>query len=332
MDNSLGGELEARKRALIAKALALPDTKIMRPELEAHAADDLVEDLMFEFLALGDAFTEEGNGQDRIVEADPRYPGPTGESRPRNVEVFIVQVPLVRGSPSWLSHRPAGSFPLLHERTTYEPGRHAVVVRVMDDQRHDLDGSNARRYFETEMTTLSRYVEATNGQLAAWNEGLPALCRDAISNERQRRSEVESRKRKLGPPIVPSDATPVPYSLPRRRRPRVQLDAVETKKLGGRMYLPAQDFADALNEMQRSAQFIAEHPAVHKLDENGMRDIVLLELNGAFPAGGTGETFSKLGKTDIRVVTTLASETGFGDCVFKAECKVWAGPAGHAKP
>lgn len=327
LDNSVKGELGNRKKALTAKVRALPDAEIMRPVLEAHVADALVEDFTFEMLSVGDVFTEEKSERRRVTETDPRYLGPTGQSRRRSVEDFIVQVPLVKGSPRWLVHRPAGSFPPLNERTVYDSGRHAIVIRVQDDQRSDPNGSVARRYVEDQLNTLRRYLDATNAQLAVWNESLPTLCKEAISKERERRSVAASRKQALGPPVIPTDAAPIPYLLPRKRRPRVQLEPTEIKRLGGRMYLPTEDFTAALVEMQRSAQFIAEHPAVYALDERGMRDIVLSHLNAAFPAGAAGEAFSKKGMTDIRVVTAVAADTGFGDCVFKAECKVWDGPA-----
>ncbi len=55
--------------------------------------------------------------------------------------------------------------------------------------------------------------------------------------------------------------------------------------------------------------------------ENEMRDALLHDLNGHWSA--TGETFSKMGKTDIRVVFAEAAETGVSDLIFKAECKIW---------
>lgn len=331
VDNSTRGGLTARRAALLAKVQAVPDARIMRPELDTHLADDLVEDFTFEALTLGEPFTEEKGEQTRVSDTDPRYLGPTGAARSRNVEVFVVTVPLVRGSAAWLSHRPEGSFQLMHERTVYDSGRRGIVIRVIDDRRGDPDGSRAQSFVQTELYNVRRYVDATNDHLADWNAKLPGLCAELISTERQKRLEIESRKRLLGPPVVASDATPVPHFLPRRRRPRAQVDPIEVKRLGGRMYLTTQDFTAALVEMQRSAQFIADHPAIYQLDESGMRDHVLFALNSAFPAGGTGETFSKKGKTDIRVVTAVAAATGFGDCVFKAECKVWDGPASAAE-
>jgi hypothetical protein len=54
------------------------------------------------------------------------------------------------------------------------------------------------------------------------------------------------------------------------------------------------------------------------LDEEGIRDHFLLQLNGHFKGGATGETLNGFGKTDILVRV--------GDRnIFIAECKFWHG-------
>lgn len=327
LDNSLKGELDARRKSLHARTQALPDDRLLRLDLEPELLDELIEDFTFETLELGEPRTEETAEQIRLAEQNPRYAGPTGQGHPRTIDVFVVRVPLLKGSPVWLSHRPSGSFAPLDERVVYDSGRRAVVIRVLDDPRDDPHSGAAQSYLTAQLALLRDYVAATNAELAAWNDAVPEHCKSALERERRARESLDSRKRALGLPIFSTESTPVPYALPRKRRPRPRLAAAEVRRLAGRMYLPPDDFSDVLNEMQRSAQFIAEHPAVYDLDENGMRDIVLLLLNAAFPGGATGETFSKKGKSDIRVATTSAAASGFGDCVFKAECKVWDGPA-----
>jgi hypothetical protein len=66
------------------------------------------------------------------------------------------------------------------------------------------------------------------------------------------------------------------------------------------------------NAMERAPE------AYEHLEEERLRDIILTGLNGTFPGGATGETFNRVGKTDIAVRVDSA-------VVFIAECKFWAG-------
>jgi hypothetical protein len=56
------------------------------------------------------------------------------------------------------------------------------------------------------------------------------------------------------------------------------------------------------------------------LDEEAIRNLFLIVLNGHYEGGATGETFNAAGKTDILV---RAGDRN----VFIAECKFWRGPA-----
>ena len=58
--------------------------------------------------------------------------------------------------------------------------------------------------------------------------------------------------------------------------------------------------------------------ACHKLDEEELRDMLLSNLNTHYNATATGETFSKNGKTDIRIQFENKS-------AYIAECKIWHG-------
>ena len=54
------------------------------------------------------------------------------------------------------------------------------------------------------------------------------------------------------------------------------------------------------------------------LDEEAIRDHFLLQLNGHYEGGATGETFNAAGKTDILIRSDSRN-------VFIAECKFWRG-------
>jgi len=55
------------------------------------------------------------------------------------------------------------------------------------------------------------------------------------------------------------------------------------------------------------------------LDEEAIRTHFLLQLNGHYEGGATGETFNASGKTDILIRVENRN-------IFIAECKFWRGP------
>ncbi len=59
-------------------------------------------------------------------------------------------------------------------------------------------------------------------------------------------------------------------------------------------------------------------------DEEGLRDVILAQLNGHFRGAATGEAFRRSGKTDIRIEEDDRA-------AFVGECKNWTGEAGVIK-
>jgi hypothetical protein len=58
------------------------------------------------------------------------------------------------------------------------------------------------------------------------------------------------------------------------------------------------------------------------LDEEAIRTHFLLQLNGHYDGGATGETFNVSGKTDILIRAENRN-------IFIAECKFWRGPKAY---
>lgn len=76
------------------------------------------------------------------------------------------------------------------------------------------------------------------------------------------------------------------------------------------------EVVDLLNKAGRSFE---KTPIVYsKLAEEEIRDLLLGSLNTFFEGRATGETYSKMGKTDIRLI--LAT-----DDILIVECKIWNG-------
>lgn len=323
--NTLQEALDSQRKLIQSSMVSdLEEAQVLRPELEASLADDLVQRFTHECLVFDPPFLENQIRTGSYVENNPMYLGPSKQPVSRKADVFTVRVQLVSAEAQWLTLWPPGNHPPLSEHVVYDSGLRAVVIRVLDDRRNDATGAGANRTFiERDLCNFARLVDATNVALNTWNDQLPALCRQAVAQERARREKSRARHSALGLPIKSTAVAPIPWPLPHRRSRPVKFSVQELKSLGGRPALPWDDYLEVLNEFQRAAEFFRDHPAVSFPDEHARRDLVLAILNSAFSGGATGETFTKLGKSDIRVVTGLAAVTGAGDSVFKAECKMW---------
>jgi hypothetical protein len=80
------------------------------------------------------------------------------------------------------------------------------------------------------------------------------------------------------------------------------------------------DYEHVLRIIQNMAAVMERSPhAFAAMDEEGLRQHFLVQLNGQFAGHATGETFNTTGNTDILVRVN-------GKNVFIAECKFWKGP------
>jgi hypothetical protein len=126
----------------------------------------------------------------------------------------------------------------------------------------------------------------------------------------------------LGIPIR-QKAEPPAFALPIRRREQpVRRPTVATGKYEPEPFLDEKEYAHILGVLRSMSLVIERDPtAFATLDEEGIRTHFLLQLNGHYEGGATGETFNLSGKTDILIRSADRN-------VFIAECKFWRGPKG----
>lgn len=158
----------------------------------------------------------------------------------------------------------------------------------------------------------------------------PHLKESAAAHIRKRQNDIESHKRMLG------DLEKSGFTLRRREdgtdklivpvKPKVI--SVQLKPVQGK---PAQnpelalsDYDEILNVIQSMAKVYERSPSVFReMEEEHLRTILLVGLNGLFKGNATGETFNGEGKNDILIRVN-------DNNIFIAECLFWDG-ATHFK-
>lgn len=184
-----------------------------------------------------------------------------------------------------------------------------------------------------EIRQLDKEVEAI---LARVNEGLqsiqsslkflnPGLKSGAADRIRQRQDDIASHKQMLG------DLEKSGFSLRRRNdvADRV-IVPVKPKVINIRPRpvhhkptkdpeLSLSDYDEILNVIQSMAKVYERSPSVFReMEEEHLRTILLVGLNGLFKGNATGETFNGEGKNDILIRVN-------DNNIFIAECLFWDG-------
>ena len=110
------------------------------------------------------------------------------------------------------------------------------------------------------------------------------------------------------------------YTLPIKRRTIRVLPKVNAGPYQPEPALAQQEYEHILTVLRSMSLVIERNPiSFASLAEEDIRNHFLLQLNGHYEGGATGETFNSSGKTDILIRVENRN-------VFIAECKFWAGP------
>jgi hypothetical protein len=111
-------------------------------------------------------------------------------------------------------------------------------------------------------------------------------------------------KRRDDPIILPTKRKPLPLPVGTAGEPHLEMQAYE----------------DVLAVCAHMAKVMERSPtSFAKLNEEDIRWVLLVALNGVYEGKATGETFNFHGKTDILIREADRN-------LFIAECKLWTGP------
>lgn len=174
---------------------------------------------------------------------------------------------------------------------------------------------------------IDQKVDHIDSYLTNLRENADTLHRDLDSIVRQR---IEQRRKKLlaAQKLVASLGFKLKQrnnSLKTYRAPEVRRKITPAPPASSTPYEPEPaldetDYEHILEVIENMAQVMERSPsAFSTMDEESLRWLFLVPLNGHYEGQATGETFNYEGKTDI----LIRSE---GKNIFIAECKYWAGP------
>jgi hypothetical protein len=198
--------------------------------------------------------------------------------------------------------------------------RNDSIVLDMSFPDDAVDPNRLKAEIERAIRSLMEAVQNLHRDTDNHNRSAPEAVRSAIHHKRQLAQSVTGAVATLGIPIKRRDQ-PLTFTVPTKRRaspvrrPRIPAEPYRPEPV-----LEEAEYQHILKVMHSMALVIERNPAAFaSLDEEAIRTHFLLQLNGHYEGGATGETFNASGKTDILIRVENRN-------IFIAECKFWRGP------
>lgn len=202
-----------------------------------------------------------------------------------------------------------------------EPGYLDIVIESPNNQgqkkiKQDLDYN---------LDLIRKYIQNQKSEIEIQNNQLPENIKRAIERRRKRLKEQEGISELLQIPIKRKKGAPNIEKIPLRRKLVRSLPPLPKSGFKAEPGINEEDYELILKVIRHEGRSFETTPGTFSMhDEEGLRNIILAHLNGHFHGEATGETFRKVGKTDIRIEDQDRA-------AFIAECKVWRGPADLTK-
>ena len=198
------------------------------------------------------------------------------------------------------------------------------ILYSMEFPKKELQGKEnsnefVQKRFEQEMKTYFSTIDAINQEVKRYNSGLANTIRQYLNQRLQKANDYLQMRERLELPLKLNENAPntKPILLKKNKKKKVTFP---DKKAPEKEYeISNADYENIKNiillactSMEKSARTFT------KLLEEELRDVILSNLNTHYQGTASGETFNKVGKTDIYIPFE-------NKAAYIAECKVWHG-------
>ncbi len=186
--------------------------------------------------------------------------------------------------------------------------------------------------FNTVLNEIGQWLGWVDNDVRAWLAGLEGFARTRIQGRREKLRAAQSAVASMGFKLRERPGAPRTFAAPEvRRKVTSAVQARATQPPGSTApyklepALSDAEYEHIVSVINSMATVIERSPAAfEKMEEEHLRFLFLVPLNGHYEGQATGETFNFDGKTDILIRVE-------GRNIFIAECKFWTGPKGLTK-
>jgi hypothetical protein len=209
------------------------------------------------------------------------------------------------------------SSPIITQEIQVQPNQLVIPMRVERHRIGELPQTIAallKRIRDEGLAPIAHQLKYLN----------PDLKHRALQRIRERQADIASHARTLG------ELQKSGFAVRRRNdgtekvvvpvKPKVIAVQPKPTPASPEPELPLGDYDEILNVIQAMAKVYERSPSVFRsMEEEHLRTILLVGLNGVFKGHATGETFNGEGKNDILIRVN-------DNNIFIAECLFWDGP------
>lgn len=195
---------------------------------------------------------------------------------------------------------------------------HEIVFSVSfpDDS---AQSDHLRSEIDRNTKSFEEAVQYLKNDVINHNSSAPNTVKQALTRKHTLAQSTTGAIAALGIPIERVGEEPT-FAIPAKRRAKPSaLPSASKEAFKPEPALEEKEYQHILEILRSMSLVIERNPSSFaSLDEEAIRDHFLLQLNGHYEGGATGETFNASGKTDILIREENKN-------VFIAECKFWHG-------
>ena len=194
-------------------------------------------------------------------------------------------------------------------------------LRISISLPHDAAPEQFKETYDRELGLIREYVDRAHTQVATYNESLEPLVQQDIADRRNRLGKHAGIADLLDIPLATKDGAPSIAPVPIEIRHPPVLPVPPKTGLAPEPGITNENYERILHFIRHQGRTFERTPSTYAVhDEEGLRNIILAQLNGHFVGAAMSEAFRGSGKTDICIETDSRA-------AFVGECKLWTGPA-----
>lgn len=179
------------------------------------------------------------------------------------------------------------------------------------------------QYFEQQFHPIRKMIQYVNNDIEKYNSNLKNFIKEKLENRRNTASTTIEIFKELQIPLVLSENSPNIKPIPLKKMIKPSLN--KPKIISSNEYYISDEDYENINNIIHMSGTTMERTArtYYNNNEEELRDILLISLDTHY-TNAYGETFRKIGKTDILIEFE-------NKAAFIGECKIWHGDIGFKK-
>ena len=263
--------------------------------------------------------------KERIERSEPRETklkkrGPFDETIEMPAVILEISLPFTGNKELWkcqpsrfLLNPPRGD--VIYTRANDLQGNLKITLAYYQDE---FVGDNVNNDIKSILDDIGQYLTTIEFDIAQHNESLKQQITQQVKARRERINAISEATKTIQVPLKKKENAPDVSHLPVHRK-KIPVLSDNSGSQEQSYAINDQAYQEILNLIRHQCTTFERTPKTYIVhNEEGLRDILLSQLNGQFEGQATGETFRGKGKTDICIEAENRA-------AFIAECKVWQG-------